>query len=159
MNPAQYGEVWRYIKDIKVAMLTSHDNGQLRARPMMLSQDKFDGTLWFFSRRNSHKTGEVTADPAVNLSFVEPKNDIYLSISGTARVVRDQQLIDRLWNQMVAAWFPEGKDSPEVVLLEVEVQAAEVWDSHESVMKQLYDMVRARIKDEKPDMGTHHRYN
>ena len=62
---------WRMIKDIRYAMLTSEDGDLLRGRPMAASRSAFDGTLWFFTRADSHgadravTSGRPSEGPAV----------------------------------------------------------------------------------------------
>lgn len=153
LTPNDLQQIWNEIKGCKVAMMTSEDGLSLRSRPMYLVQESFEGHLWFFTRRDSHKTVEVAQDSRVNLAFVEPSNDHYVSISGNARLSSDQRLMDELWNPMVDAWFPEGKRSAEVALLEVEVHDAQVWDASTSKMRQLIEIARAKVTDTRPDIG------
>ena len=39
---------------------------------------------------------------------------------------QDRQVIDRLWNPFIAAWY-DGKDDPKLVLLRFDAEHAEVW--------------------------------
>lgn len=153
LTAADLQQIWNEIKDCKVVMMTSEDGLSLRSRPMYLVQESFEGHLWFFTRRDSHKTVEVAQDSRVNLAFVDQSNNHYVSVSGNARITSDRALIDELWNPMVDVWFPEGKHSTEVALLEVEVHDAQIWDSTTSKMRQLFEIARAKATDTPPDMG------
>lgn len=153
MNTEQKQYLWENVKRIKVGMITSRDGEVLRSRPMYITQKEFDGTFWFFTHADSHKTTEVEAQSDVNVSFMDVDKDEYVSVSGVASLARDQQKIDDLWNPMVAAWFPEGKESGAVMLLQIEVTAAEVWDAQEGKMKQMFEMMAAKVKNEKPAVG------
>lgn len=154
----QCKELWSHIEEVKTGMVVSHDDTDLRARPMGLVQDSFDGTLFFFTKRDSHKTDEIERDHEVCVAFGCPEKQTYVSCSGTARVMRDQALIDRFWNPFIAAWFPEGKDDENVALLEIHVHKAELWDADESKMKQLFEIAKANLTDTKPDMGENKKY-
>ena len=151
--------LWKMIKGIKVAMLTSRDGEVLRSRPMHISQSDYSGKLWFFNRITSHKTTEMQADHAINVSFADAKDDTYVSLSGMANIVTDQAKIDELWNPMVAAWFPEGKDGDAVSLIEVTVNEAEYWDVERGAMRQLLEMARANIQSDMPDMGENKKFS
>lgn len=153
MNSEEQNFLWEKIKSIKVGMLTSRDGAILRSRPMYLAQNEFSGTLWFFTRADSHKTMEVDAQSDVNISFMDIDSDEYVSVSGAARLSQDQKKIDALWNPMVAAWFPEGKDSTSVMLLEVKITSAEIWDAQEGKMTQMLEMFKANFKKSTPDLG------
>src|SRR5687767_8167199 len=86
------------VKDIDFCMLTTIDeDGDLRSRPMSVNGDiDPDGDLWFFTAASSHKVWEVQESPMVNVSFADPKDQRYVSISGTAELVRDRGKIEEL---------------------------------------------------------------
>ena len=102
------------IKDIDFCMLTTIDeNGDLHSRPMSSNGAiEGDGDIWFFTGLASHKVNEVSSAPHVNLSFADPDNQRYVSVTGTAQLVRDRQKIEELWRPEFKMWFPEGKDDP-----------------------------------------------
>jgi general stress protein 26 len=132
------------IKDIQVAMLTTADeDGSLRSRPMATQQTEFDGTLWFFTRADSGKVHEIDRQHQVNVSYAEPKKQHYVSVSGTATLVRDLAKVKELWKPLYKAWFPEGLDDPELALLRVDVAKAEYWDSPSSKVVQIVGFLKA----------------
>ena len=120
------------IKEIKYAMLTTADqDGTLHSRPMA-TQDgdsEFDGTLWFFTRASAPKVDEVDRDHQVNVSYSKPGGQSFVSVSGTAQLVRDQARNKELWTPAMKAWFPKGPEDPETVLLKIDVEKAEYWDT------------------------------
>lgn len=160
ISAEQKADIWGKIKKIKVAMMTSQDGSLLRSRPMYLVQKDFeDGKLWFFNDEHSHKTVEVESHSEVNLSFADIDEDCYVSLSGSARVVDDQTKINQLWNPMLDVWFPQGKDAPEVGLLEIDITQAEYWDTTAGKMRQVYEMTKAKFGDHRPDIGEHRRFS
>lgn len=147
------------IKGIKTAMLTTIDGGVLRSRPMQTQEFEFDGDLWFFTSSNTHKAEEIEKDNRVNVSYAAPSVNTYVSVSGTAEIVKDQAKIDELWNEIHRAWFPEGKDSPDLVLLKIAVEQAEYWDSPSSTIVQIAGFVKAMVTGERADGGEHEKIN
>lgn len=132
------------IKDIKFAMLTTaEEDGTLRSRPMATQQTEFDGSLWFFTNSNAPKVDEVQRHQKVNVSYAEPKDQKYVSISGTAELVRDRQKIEELWNPTYKAWFPKGLEDPDLGLLKVSVEQAEYWDSPSSAVVRIVGFVKS----------------
>ena len=117
-SPEHKKKIWEMIKDIKVGMLVTLDDDMPRARPMHLVQDAYDGTLWFYTRRSAEKVTETDLDHDVCLTFSDQDKGVYVSLSGKAQLSSNQELIDKYWNPFIGAWFPEGKDDPEVALLE-----------------------------------------
>ncbi len=142
------------IKDIDFAMLTTvEDDGMLRSRPMVTQEAEFDGDLWFFTGASSPKVDEVQHDRHVNVSYADPKNQHYVSISGTAQVVRDRKKMEELWNPAYKAWFPQGLDDPDLALLKVTAQNAEYWDSPSSAVVHVVGLVKAMVTGERAEGG------
>lgn len=45
----------------------------------------------------------------------------------------DREVIDRLWNPYVAAWYEGGKDDPKLVLLRLDAERAQIWENATSL--------------------------
>jgi general stress protein 26 len=148
------------IKDIPIAMLTTVDeDGTLRSRPMAIQGDEFDGTLWFMVGADSAKVHEIEQDRQVNVSFANPDDQVYISVSGTAQLVRDRAKIDEFWNPMNKAWFPEGKDDPNIALLHVTVSKAEYWDSPSSAVAHVVGVAKALVTGQSYEPGENEKIN
>ena len=144
----------KLIKKIKVAMLTTADtDGTLHSRPMATQSHEFDGTLWFFTHEHSGKVHEVESARQVNVSYANPSDQEYVSLSGTASVVRERGKIDELWSPLLKAWFPKGKEDPEIALLRIEVEKAEYWDSPSGTVVKLVGFAKALITGQAYEPG------
>jgi len=149
-------KIWGFIEDIKIGMLTTQDGEELRARPMHIVQDEYDGTLWFFTKASSHKVDETKDKHHVCVTFTD--KEVQVSLSGYAVLTRDPQLIDKFWNPYAGAWFENGRDDPEVALLEIKITHGEHW-KEESKIKELYEVAKANLVDgETPDMGENEKF-
>ncbi len=125
------------IEALDIGMLTTRDEtGTLRSRPMS-TQKAENGVFWFFTSASSPKVDEIEGEAHVNLSYIAPDAEVYVSISGTARTVRDEAQIRELWNEDASRWFPGGLDSPDIALLEVRMTEAEYWDVDKRRMQKL----------------------
>ena len=145
----------RLIHGIKFAMLTTVDSeGDLRSRPMATQQVEFDGDLWFFTGKDTAKTGEVHREHRVNVSYADPDDNRYVSVSGVAYQVDDRAKMKELWNPLYKAWFPKGLDDPNITLLRVEVHKAEYWDAPNSTIVQIAGFVKALATGKRYDAGT-----
>jgi general stress protein 26 len=148
------------IKGIQVAMMTTVDeDGSLRSRPMHTSEIKEDGVLWFFTGYVSGKSAEITQDYHVNISYADPGQDLYVSISGRATLSRDRAKIEELWSPMLKAWFPGGKDDENIGLIRVAPHLAEYWDPNSSKLVQITGFVKALLtgKPYQPDEPEEHK--
>lgn len=138
---------------IDFCMLTTLDGGHLRSRPMSTQEFEFDGELWFFTSDNTHKIEEIEKDNRVCAAYSKPDDNVYLSCSGRAEVVRDRAKIEELWSPVLKAWFPEGLDDPHLCLLKIPVEQAEYWDAPNSTLVQLLGMVKAIATGQEADYG------
>lgn len=149
MSNAEYSDdvkkLAHLMKGIDFGMLTTLDNdGTLRSRPMSTNGDvEFDGDVWFFTYASSHKVLEAQRNPQVNVSFSDPKGQTYVSLSGTASLVRDKSKIEELWQPQLKAWFPQGTDEPDIALLKVTAHKAEFWDAPSSIAAHAISLAKA----------------
>jgi general stress protein 26 len=145
------------IKDIGVAMIVTRSaDGTLHSRPMACPHHSFDGDLWLFTAEDSAKAREVEGESQVNVSFSEPKNQRYVSLSGRASIVHDAARARAMWNPLLKAWFPGGIEDPRLALLRVEVEHAEYWDAKSSRMLVFFSLAKAAATGTAPKhLGEH----
>ena len=128
MSDEQTRRVAELLKDHRIGMLTTRDPfGTLMSRPMALQEVESDGDLWFFAERGSRKVLHVGASPQVNVTV--SGSGSWVSLTGQAAVVEDTAKKRELWNAGVEAWLPQGPDDDSVVLIRVEGDSAEYWDT------------------------------
>lgn len=119
------------IKDIKVAMFTtiSTDN-KIVSRPMQTQEVEFDGDLWFLTMKDTEKYDEIISNSNVNLAYAGKS---YVSISGTAEFIEDAAKKKEYWNPVFDKMLDTSYDDPNVVLIKVDADSAEYWDSGNTV--------------------------
>lgn len=137
------------VEDIKVACLVTIDsNDALHARPMATQALDSDAELWFFTNDYSAKVDNVRLHPQVCVSYAAPDKNRYVSISGTAELVRDADKIRELWTPMLKAWFPQGVEDPDLALIRIDIVSAQYWDATSNKLVQLFSLVKAIAKGE-----------
>ena len=146
------------IKHVDYAVFGTRSVGgqTLHARPMAYRSVEADGDLWFFTKRQSRKVEEISSDPHTLVCFADPKNQVFVSMTGTSHVVSDRAKVKELWTELYRTWFPGGPDDEEVVVIRVEPEHAEYWDTPSSAMVYAYGYVKAVVtgKPAKPgDVG------
>ncbi len=145
-------KLYDLIDRIEVGMLTTHDGDNLRSRPMYVTPDPDGDSLWIFVHAEEHVVSEVSPAAPVNLAFSDRGNERYVSVSGIADIVSDTAQIETLWTPAVAAWYPQGRSDPNILLLRVRVTQGETWDAEARSMRRLWRLTRARLTDETPDI-------
>ncbi len=143
------------VKDIDIAMFTTlSPSGYPVSRPLSTQQVEFDGeVLWFLTRGNSPKVAEIRKQPRVNVAYASDSNNSYVSVTGDARVLRDQAKIDELWSDALKAFFPNGPNDPDLKLIRVRVATAEYWDGPSSALGKAISFIVARVTKNDEFMG------
>lgn len=147
------------IQDVDTAMLTTIDNGILRSRPMDTQQTEYDGDLWFMTSSENHTVDEIMKDNRVNVSYASPDDNTYVSVSGRAEFSTDKDKIAELWSPEHRAWFPEGQNDPNLILLKVVVEQAEYWDVASSTLTQIAGFLKAMVTGEQAGGGENEKIN
>lgn len=150
-NTPAHETLWKLIKDIRFGMLTHRTStGMLHAHPLTTQNRSMDEQteLYFFVPKSGELYERLLTDGEVNVSYADPGEDSYVSLSGQARFVDDVVQKEALWSPATQAWFPGGYADPEVALLAVRIRHAEYWDVDESKMVQLFKMAKAAVTGE-----------
>ena len=126
---AQMDTIQAMVKDIKYTMMTTrNDENHLHSCPMNTTETSIGAKeIWFIGHKPSETVDNIKQNPEVNLAYVTQESDKYLSISGTAELVEDEEKLNELWSVMYNAYFEQGKDDPKVQLIKVVPHGAEYW--------------------------------
>ncbi len=147
-------KVWEMIQEVEVAMMVTMDGeGRFRSRPMRAVKLEPGDELWFFAAAGSPATGEITDDDRVLLAYADPRRQNYVSIFGSAEVVKDAARQKALWSEPLRTWFPGGPEDPKVALIRVQVSGAEYWDSPSSTLVHAYGYLKAVTTGQAPNPG------
>lgn len=92
--------------------------------PMNAQLDRqANSAFWFFTSTDNRLS---SGGPAM-AQFAAKGHDLFACIAGTLRRETDGAVLDRLWNNGVAAWYEGGKADPNLVLLRFDLEDAEIW--------------------------------
>ena len=134
------------IDPIQFCMMTTLSaDHNLLSRPMTHQAIDDDGTLWFFTSDDSQVAEDLYRQSVINISFSNPSDNVYVSMSGDAVLIKDLQKAKQLWNPMVKTWFPLGSNDPHLSLIKFSTYSAEYWDAHTNKMVELFAMAKAAI--------------
>lgn len=118
-------------------MSTRAADGSIAARPMSNNREvAFDGNSWFFADESASLVGEIAADAQVGLGFqgkagLLGMRPLFIAIEGAATLIRDKAQFAEHWTKGLERWWPEGIDTPGLVLVKVEARRAHYWDGED----------------------------
>ncbi|MCB1085528.1 MAG: pyridoxamine 5'-phosphate oxidase family protein [Verrucomicrobiae bacterium] len=98
IDPADLPELARsVIRNAKFPMLASMDGDQARLRPVSpVRVDEETFTIYVANLRGYHKTGEIAANPKVELCYLDADHD-QVRLTGVAEVLGDRPLLEEIW--------------------------------------------------------------
>lgn len=144
-------EFWDRLEDTRAGMLSADG---APAVPMSHYADDDGGPIWFITAKGTDVAQSAEQPVAAQYLVSSANEGLYARIDGTLTCVTDPAKLDTLWNAIAAAWFEGGKQDPDVQLMRFDPKEAEVWTTG-GTMQFLYEVTKAHVTDEKPDMGKH----
>ncbi len=147
-------KIQELVKASDICMFTTNlTELPLAARPMKSQDTDEEGNIYFFSDKTSDKNLEIQKDNRVQLFYINNSGYEYLSVYGTAEISTDKQKIDEYWSTMVKAWFPEGKDDPNLTLIKVKPEDAYYWDTKNNKLVSLIKIMTSVVTGNTSDDG------
>ena len=121
----------RYMRQMDICMMvTQSKRGQLNSRQMSNNGDvKYNGNSYFFTYEGSQKLKDIEANPQVSLNF-EGIKDLYISVSGKAKLIRNKKQFAEHWVVSLSQWFKNGIDTPGMVLIHVKGNSLQYWQKN-----------------------------
>jgi len=149
---AHIDRVWDIIDKVGVCMMTTRSDGGLRARPLEARADREAGLIWFVTDVRGTKDDEIASHAEVGLVFISQKDKAYLSLTGSAQILRDHAKAGEIWKKSDDVWW-SGPDDPNVRVIRFEPIRAELWDGPASAAVAAFEMAKARATGTKPNLG------
>jgi len=144
--------LWNEIENHQVGMLGIVGGETHHLQPMTAFVQAEAHRLWFFTRNNTDLVREIGAGHAA--MFVLQQRDFRACIGGRLSVQHDRNRMDRYWNAVVAAWYPEGKDDPALTLLCLDCDDAQVWISEAGPVRFAWEIAKANATGHTPELGS-----
>ena len=125
---------WKALQDDKTLMLSLAAVDEGHSRPMTAQfDDKNPGPIWFFTAKDTDLVTAMGEAHRAVAHFVAKDHELFATLHGELTLDNDRATVDRLWNRFVAAWYPGGKDDPQLQLLRLDPEYAQVWLNENSV--------------------------
>jgi general stress protein 26 len=96
-------------------------------RPMTAQVEGDHGPIWFFTAKDNTIVRNLQPGSRAIATFASRNHDLFAAVHGQLSVDNDREAIDRLWNGFIAAWYERGKDDPNLALLRLDPEHAEIW--------------------------------
>jgi general stress protein 26 len=131
------------LDDMPIGMLTTFGPEGPRSIPMARQEVDPSPELWFITVKDSAHSRAIAADPRVSVTFTA--RDSWVAVYGRATLVDDRDKLAELWNTFAEAWLPGGVDDPNAVLLRVDIESGEYWDTPGGKVASLLSFVKTKL--------------
>jgi general stress protein 26 len=131
-------ELSKKLGKIDFCMFNTKGSDAIVTRPMSNNGDvEYNGDSWFFSYEATKKVRDIERDAGVTLTFTAPpsllgKPGIFIAVDGQASLIRDKAHFEEHWAKDLDRWFPQGIDTPGIVLIKVSAKTIEYWDGEDN---------------------------
>lgn len=131
------------LKASPFVMLGLEDGQHSEPMTAQLDDDQ-PNTLFFFAGKDNR----AAKGGAAMAQFVAKGHDFFACLAGTVAQTNDRAEIDKLWNKQAEAWFPGGKEDPNLALLRFDIDSAELWETDISLSGRVKMLFGGTIRGE-----------
>lgn len=125
---------WKALKSDMFVMLGVDGVDDGRAQPMTAQLHEDDGFIYFFTTKDNGLVENMHQNRRAIATFVSKGHDLFATLNGSLEEDQNRTKIDKLWNPHVAAWYPQGKDDPNLLLIRLDPESAQIWLNENNVL-------------------------
>jgi general stress protein 26 len=144
--------LWSELDKARFGMLGLSD-GRSHLQPMTAYSDEAQGAIWFFTKTTTDLARQTGAGHYAMFCVMAKDQEFQACIGGELQPDHDRARIEAFWNPVVSAWFPDGKDDPELTLLKLTPVDAQVWVMRGGPLRFAFEIARANLTHQEPRLG------
>lgn len=127
-------QLWKALESDRTMMVGLDGVEDGHARPMTAMVENERAPIWFFTASDTALVRNLAQGHRATATFASKDHELFASLQGNLVVDNDREVIDRLWNPYVAAWYEGGEDDPKLTLLRFDAEHAEIWENASSLL-------------------------
>ncbi|WP_341990503.1 pyridoxamine 5'-phosphate oxidase family protein [Azorhizobium sp. AG788] len=138
MSDLTLADLAKKMAKLDFAMLnTISSDGALSGRPMSNNGDvDYQGDSYFFAYSESRKVAEIRVNAQVSLSYsgaigLLGGSPLFIDVAGAAALIADTSQYAAHWSKDLDRYFPDGIDTPNMVLIHVRAETIRYWDGED----------------------------
>jgi len=126
---------WTSLDDSPFVMLGLEGVDDSQTRPMTAQIDHEDrdkdegGPIYFFASKTDGVGADVNDGHRAVATYSAKGHKLFAHIHGSLKPTADREVLERLWNPIIASWYKDGKDDPDLMLLRFDTESAEIWEA------------------------------
>jgi general stress protein 26 len=126
---------WENLDDSPFMMVGLQGVEDSRTRPMTAQIDRQDrdkkdgGPIYFFASKTDGVGQDIGQGKRAVATFAAKDHGLFAHVHGRLVPSDDRAVIERLWNPIIASWYKDGKDDPDLQLLRLDTDRADIWEA------------------------------
>ncbi|KAI0105325.1 pyridoxamine 5'-phosphate oxidase [Nemania sp. FL0031] len=153
----------KFVNACKFGMMTTRDQatGKLVSRCMAVTAEESHGVDYlFFTNTESHKTDELKSDPHVNIAFLDSSGQ-WASISGTASIETDRNLVKKYYSPTLRAWMGDlgdgkhdgSENDPRIGVIRVKMNTATYAITDRTILGRMAEVAKGMVTGEQANVN------
>lgn len=135
---------WKELSESPYLMI-GLENGHDHSIPMTAQLDKdANHAFWFYTSRDNR----LAAGGPAMAQFAGKDHHLFACVAGTLVEESDPAVIDRYWTSENEAWYPGGRNDPNLLMLRFDLGTAEIWIADLSLKGVFKMMVGGDVRGE-----------
>ncbi|MDX3901180.1 MAG: pyridoxamine 5'-phosphate oxidase family protein [Sphingobium sp.] len=135
---------WKELSESPYLMV-GLENGHDHSIPMTAQLDKdANHAFWFYTSRDNR----LAAGGPAMAQFAGKDHHLFACIAGSLVEESDPAVIDRYWTSENEAWYPGGRNDPNLLMLRFDLGTAEIWIADLSLKGVFKMMVGGDVRGE-----------
>lgn len=125
---------WTELGDSPFVMLGLEGVEDSRTRPMTAQVDVPEGSdqenggeIYFFASKSESLVQSLGTGHRAVATYAAKGHNLFAHIHGNLVLSNDRAVIERLWNPIIASWYKDGKDDPDLALVRFDTDSANIW--------------------------------
>ena len=136
----------------RTVMLGAHVHPMQHFQPMTAFCEPDQGLIWFFTRADTDLARSIEEGKDA-IMIVQDGQKFHACVGGELTLRHDPERIEKYWNPVVSAWYPDGKGDPRLTMLCLAVSDAQVWISEGGPIRFALEIAKANATGNTPNVG------
>ena len=154
LSPEQLRDrLWKELDEARIVMLGLVGGEPHHMQPMAAFGDMAGDAIWFFTKKDTDLVSQTGAGHDAMICLMARDMEFQASIHGALTQEIDRAKLEQFWSPFVSAWYPEGKDDPDLTMVRLDPKDARVWVSTRGPITYPLQIAKANRTHTLPDVG------
>lgn len=139
--------------DIQQSVMLGSPVPHQAMQPMAANGSREEGLIWFYTGADTDLAEAARNGGKAQMCVMDHSQSYYAAVIGSLSTHRSEQHIDRYWNAITSAWYPDGKQDPNLTMLKFAPESAAIWIGSNNPVRFGWEIARSAISGDEPNVG------